>query len=62
MAKKQTKSSRTRHGAGEPPPGGEPDLTRLGAHESRNVSPAPPTEDTEQLNAQLRRSQGYEGP
>ena len=61
MAKKQAKPRRPRAGTAEPAPGGEPDLTRLGAHESRNASPQPPTEEREQVNARLRRAQDYQG-
>jgi hypothetical protein len=43
-----------------PAPGNEPDLARLGAHESRGAEPATAV-DRAKLNAELRKEQGYQG-
>jgi hypothetical protein len=58
-----TKTTRKRPNrpARQPAPVSQPDLARLGAHESRGAG-QPPAVDREKLNSELRRDPVYQGP
>jgi hypothetical protein len=59
MASKHAKPRRNDTAA--PAPGNEPDLVKLGAHESRNATPDAPPKDPARVNSEMRRTQDYQG-